>query len=118
MAYCNRLVTGTSKQDSRSIYKVKNVIRIMTTFSKKKKKKKKKKKRFFFECYKRHICKISILRDILSHGCLVKRFLIGGHPSRKLSKKTKCFYSPVSYKSTINQFCCHEWCKNRILFNY
>ena len=40
MAYCNRLVTGTSKQDSRSIYKVKNVIRIMTTFSKKEKKKK------------------------------------------------------------------------------
>ena len=39
MAYCNRLVTGTSIQDSRSIYKFKNVIRIMTTFSKKKKKK-------------------------------------------------------------------------------
>ena len=36
MAYCNRLVTGTSKQDSRSICKVKNVI-----------KKKKKKKKFF-----------------------------------------------------------------------
>ena len=43
MAYCNRLVTGTSIQDSRSIYKFKNVIRIMTMFSKKKKKKKKKK---------------------------------------------------------------------------
>ena len=42
MAYCNRLVTGTSIQDSRSICKFKNVIRIMTTFSKKKKKKKKK----------------------------------------------------------------------------
>ena len=53
MAYCNRLVTGTNKQDSRSIYKVKNVIRIMTTFSKKKKKKKK--KRFFFECYSKDI---------------------------------------------------------------
>ena len=52
MAYCNRLVTGTSKQDSRSIYKVKNVIRIMTAFSKKKKKKK---KRFFFECYSKDI---------------------------------------------------------------
>ena len=50
MAYCNRLVTGTSIQDSRSIYKVKNVIRIMTTFSKKKKKKKK-----FFECYSKDI---------------------------------------------------------------
>ena len=37
MAYCNRLETGTSIQDSRSIYKVKNVIRIMTFFSKKKK---------------------------------------------------------------------------------
>ena len=35
MAYCNRLVTGTS---SRSIYNFKNVIRILTTFSKKKKK--------------------------------------------------------------------------------
>ena len=39
MAYCNRLVTRTSIQGSRSIYKVKNVIRIMTTFQKKKKKK-------------------------------------------------------------------------------
>ena len=39
VACCNRLVTGTSIQDSRSIYKAKNVIRIMTTFSKKKKKK-------------------------------------------------------------------------------
>ena len=37
MADYNRLVTGTSIQDSRSIYKVKNVIRIMTTFKKKKK---------------------------------------------------------------------------------
>ena len=37
MAYCNRLGTGTSIQDSRSIYEVKNVIRTMTTFSKKKK---------------------------------------------------------------------------------
>ena len=36
MAHCNRLVTWTSIQDSRSIYKVKNVIRIMTPFSKKK----------------------------------------------------------------------------------
>ena len=52
MAYCNRLVTGTSIQDSRSIYKFKNVIRIMTTFSKKKKKKKKKN---FFECYSKDI---------------------------------------------------------------
>ena len=51
MAYCNRLVTGTSIQDSRSIYKVKNVIRIMTTFSKKKKKK----MIFFFECYSKDI---------------------------------------------------------------
>ena len=41
MAYCNRLGTGTNIQDSRSIYKFKNVIRIMTTFSKKKKNKKK-----------------------------------------------------------------------------
>ena len=39
MTYCIRLVTGSSIQDSRSIYKAKNVIRIMTTFSKKKKKK-------------------------------------------------------------------------------
>ena len=51
MTYCNRLVTGTSIQDSRSIYKAKNVIRIMTTFSKKKKKK----KIFFFECYSKDI---------------------------------------------------------------
>ena len=42
MAYCNKLVTGTSIQDSRSIYKAKNVIRIMTTFSTKKNKKIKK----------------------------------------------------------------------------
>ena len=41
MAYCNRLVTGTSIQDCKSIYKFKNVIRIMTTFSKKNKKKNK-----------------------------------------------------------------------------
>ena len=45
MAYCIRLGTGTSIQDSRSIYEVKKVIRIMTTFSKKKKK-----MIFFFEC--------------------------------------------------------------------
>ena len=49
MAYCNRLETGTSIQDSRSIYKVKNVIRSMT------KKKKKKKITFFFECYSKDI---------------------------------------------------------------
>ena len=48
MADYNRLVTGTSIQDSRSIYKVKNVIRIMTTFKKKKKKK-------IFECYSKDI---------------------------------------------------------------
>ena len=53
MAYCNRLGTGTSIQDSRSIYEVKNVIRIMTTFSKKKKKKKK--MIFVFECYSKDI---------------------------------------------------------------
>ena len=45
MAYCNGLETGTSIQDSRSIYEVKNVIGIMTTF------KKKLKMIFFFECY-------------------------------------------------------------------
>ena len=52
MAYCNRLETGSTIQDSRSrsMYKVKNVIRIMATF-----KKKKKKKRFFFECYSKDI---------------------------------------------------------------
>ena len=47
MAYCNRLVTGTSIQDSRSIYKFKNVIRIMTTSSGK--------NDIFFECYSKDI---------------------------------------------------------------
>ena len=60
MAYCNRLVTGTSKQDSRSIYKVKNVIRNYDHVFKKKKKK----KDFSLNVIARHICKISILRDI------------------------------------------------------
>ena len=87
----------------------------MTAFFKKKKKKKKKKDFSLNVIAKTYLQDFNFERYFLADGCLVKRFLIGGHLSRKLSKKTK---SPVSYKSTINQFCGQEWCKNRISFKY
>ena len=68
----------------------------MTTFSKKKK------KDFSLNVIaKTYLQDFNFERYFLADGCLVKRFLIGGHLSRKLSKKTK---SPVSYKSQSISF--------------
>ena len=60
----------------------------MTTFSKKKKKKKKKKISLNVIA-KTYLQDFNFERYFLADGCLVKRFLIGGHLSRKLSEKNK-----------------------------